>query len=372
MFDIEVSIASWRRRMVSGGIRPEALDELETHLREDFERRQAAGADGPAAFHAAIEAIGPPELLRREFQKLEPRAARIWSLVLFRACPLGMLLINGWTLLAYDISFWERVAGLIAIFAICLCLVRFPQLSLAWRLGAPNRLSKALKLAGALLFCWPILPLLDALGLVHLRLGIVADVVLWNLYGACAIIGGWNALILRFRGNGGSNGPMPPFAPGRNPLPPYPSQPPEFAPAPPASVDPVISPFVQAAGEEARRAGHDFIGTEHLLLGALQLAGASFIDFLQKLGVDSQTVRREIEKLVPAQVGVEGAARPLTPRARKAIKIALREARGREHPRFAPEHLFLGLLLEGSGVAAIVIRKLGVRPGQVLSEIHAS
>ena len=65
----------------------------------------------------------------------------------------------------------------------------------------------------------------------------------------------------------------------------------------------------------------------------------------------------------------EPAARPLTPRVGKAFKIAAREARNLNHPRIEAEHLFLGLLLEGSGVAELVLRKLGVRAKRARCEI---
>jgi len=374
MFDLQRAITTWRQKMSSGGITSlEVLDELEAHLREDVERRMTAGADAPAAFKAATEAIGPAELLRGEFLKLESRRdARIWCCLLFRILPVGMLLLNTWTLLAYALSPWERAVGILAISTVCLCLIRLPKLCAALPPAAHERLAKAIKLASTLLFFWPVLALLEALHFVHLRLGIVASVVLWNLYAACALVAFWNALNPRFRGLGGSSGPVPPCGPQGQPIPPSPPRPPQFAAAfpPHQPVDPIVQHLLQVASDEAQRLGQDFIGTEHVLLGLLRLAQGSFVNILQKLSLDPEAVRREIERLVaPVPMGFEPAARPLTPRAGKAVEIAAREARTLNHPRIAAEHLFLGLVLEGGGVAAVVLRKLGVRAERARYEI---
>jgi ATP-dependent Clp protease ATP-binding subunit ClpC len=131
-----------------------------------------------------------------------------------------------------------------------------------------------------------------------------------------------------------------------------------------------VQQLLQVAGDEAQRLGHDFIGTEHVLLGLLRLAQGSFVNILQKLSLDPEVVRNEIGRLVaPVPMGFEPAARPLTPRAGKAVEIAAREAQTMNHPRIEAEHLFLGLLLEGSGVAALVLRKLGVRAKRARCEI---
>ena len=215
MFDLESAVTAWRRKMSSGGVAsPGVLDELEAHLREDVERRMSAGADEQAAFEAAAKALGPADLLRGEFLKVaSTRDSRAWSRVLFRLVPVGMLLINAWTLLLYDLSAWERALGALAICGICLCLIRWPEICSAFHEAAHARLAKAIKLANALLFFWPVAALLDALQIVHLRLGIVASVVLWNLYAAWGVAACWRALKTRSRGRGDSSGPMPPFWP---------------------------------------------------------------------------------------------------------------------------------------------------------------
>jgi Clp amino terminal domain, pathogenicity island component len=374
MFDLQCAFTTWRQKMSSGGIAsPGVLDELEAHLREDVEWRMTAGADAQAAFEGATKAIGAAELLRGEFLKLEStRDSRTWFRFLFHILPVGMLMLNTWTLLAYELSRWELALGILAIVAICLCLIRFPKLSAALTSAGHERLAKALKLASTLLFFWPVLALLEALHFFHLRLGIVANVVLWNLYAACALVACWNALNTRFRRFGGSSGPVPPFGPQGQPIPPSPPLPTEFSAAlpPHQPVDPIVHQLLQVADDEAQRLGHNFIGTEHVLLGLLRLAQGSFVNILQKLSLDPEAVRREVERLIaPLPMGFEPAARPLTPRAGKAVKIAAREARSLNHPRIAAEHVLLGLLLEGSGVAAMVLRKMGVRAKRARCEI---
>ena len=114
---------------------------------------------------------------------------------------------------------------------------------------------------------------------------------------------------------------------------------------------------MSAASEEAARLGHDYIGTEHVLLGVLRLAHGAFERLLQGLHLEPALVRVEIERVIPAQPAqaVAGAI-PYTPRARKALRLAAREAKKLRQPCIGAEHIFLGLLLEGSGVAGRVLR----------------
>ena len=126
------------------------------------------------------------------------------------------------------------------------------------------------------------------------------------------------------------------------------------------------------AREEAPRLHHDFIGTEHVLLGLTQSSGEIVPKMLQRMGVDSGNVRREIEKWVglgqpapriPEQI-------PYTPRAKRALMLAAKEAKSLNRPQIGAEHIFLGLLLEGNGVAALVLKDLGVDPEKTRSEIR--
>ncbi|MCX7871922.1 MAG: ATP-dependent Clp protease ATP-binding subunit [Verrucomicrobiae bacterium] len=115
------------------------------------------------------------------------------------------------------------------------------------------------------------------------------------------------------------------------------------------------------ARQEASRFNHNFIGTEHLLLGLIRLGQGVAINVLQKMGVDIQAVRMEVEKLVGT--GSEqkiGGDIPPTPRVRKVLALAAKEAKALNHTYIGTEHILLGLLREGEGVAARVLRNLGV------------
>jgi hypothetical protein len=118
---------------------------------------------------------------------------------------------------------------------------------------------------------------------------------------------------------------------------------------------------LQRAEQEARALEHSFVGTEHVLLG---IVGGDFDPAavtLRKLGVDAGAVRAEIEKLVQRGAEPVDAARlPLTPRAQEAIRLAADEAQIVAHAEVDSEHLLLGLSRESAGVAAIVLRNLGL------------
>jgi len=118
---------------------------------------------------------------------------------------------------------------------------------------------------------------------------------------------------------------------------------------------------LEIAPEEARRFHHDFIGTEHVLLGLTQAQSGIAANVMRRLGVNSDTIRMEIEKIVGLGSPHEAAAKlPFTPRARRALQLAVSEAKALNHPVVSAEHILLGLLLEGSGVAALVLKDLGI------------
>jgi ATP-dependent Clp protease ATP-binding subunit ClpC len=124
---------------------------------------------------------------------------------------------------------------------------------------------------------------------------------------------------------------------------------------------------LELAREEALKLGHDFVGTEHVLLGLLPTAGEALAHTLQTNG---EAVRAEIRRLISAFPGRPAICEPpLTPRARKALQLAGREARALKPSPIGTGHILLGLLLEGSGVAAIALGNLGVRLEQLRAEI---
>lgn len=225
MFDLEQSIAEWRRQMLAGGIKDSAvLDELESHLRDAFERQAQSASSPQEAFEIAVRQIGQPGALQTEFAKA----------------------------------------------------------------GATNET-----------------------GLRRLK----------------------NAF-LRFIGI-----------------------------HPPASIifTPSAQRTLELGGQEALGFHHDFIGTEHVLLGLLELENGIVTRVLGKMHVDHGVVRSEIEKIIGNGPSARfNSTLPYTPRVKKALELAGKEARTHKHIHVGAEHIFLGLLLEGSGVAALVLKKLGV------------
>src|SRR3954465_12041328 len=115
------------------------------------------------------------------------------------------------------------------------------------------------------------------------------------------------------------------------------------------------------ARKEADRFNHNFVGTEHLLLGLIKLGQGVAVNVLQKLGLDLETVRMEVEKQVgtgPDQKMIGNI--PYTPRVKKVLALAAKEAMALNHTYVGTEHILLGLLREGDGVAALVLKNLGV------------
>jgi Clp amino terminal domain, pathogenicity island component len=127
---------------------------------------------------------------------------------------------------------------------------------------------------------------------------------------------------------------------------------------------------LEFARAEAPRFHHDFIGTEHVLLGLLKSEKGVVHNLLRRFGVDCESIRMEIEKVVGIGSAHESTAPiPFTPRARKALEIATKEAHTLNQADVGAEHIFLGLLIEGSGVAALVLKNLGVRIERTREEL---
>jgi hypothetical protein len=223
MFDLDKAIAEWRRQMADGGIKASpVLNELESHLRDEFERQMTSGVPPQNAFEIAVQRIGQPGVLQNEFTIANAETRR-------------------------------------------------------------QRLKYAL---------------LKFLGL--------------------------------------SRTPRPAFS---------------------ASAQKTL----ELGGKEALGFHHDFIGTEHVLLGLLQLETGVVAKILGKLGVDHRVVRSEIEKVVGSGPIESLPSSPVyTPRVKKALELAGREACAHNHGSISAEHIFLGLLLEGGGLAALVLKHLGV------------
>src|SRR5688572_30581092 len=124
------------------------------------------------------------------------------------------------------------------------------------------------------------------------------------------------------------------------------------------------------ARKEADRFNHNFVGTEHLLLGLIKLGQGVAVNVLQKMGLDLETVRMEVEKQVgtgPDQKVIGNI--PYTPRVKKVLALASKEAKALNHTYVGTEHILLGLLREGDGVAARVLKNLDVDIEQTRQEI---
>jgi ATP-dependent Clp protease ATP-binding subunit ClpC len=113
------------------------------------------------------------------------------------------------------------------------------------------------------------------------------------------------------------------------------------------------------AQEEARRLDHNYIGTEHLLLGLSHEAEGVGARTLESLGVSLDAVRNQVEEIVGRGGASVPGDIPFTPRAKKVLELSLREAQRLGHNHIGTEHILLGLLREGDGVAAQVLVNLG-------------
>src|SRR5262249_8033882 len=124
------------------------------------------------------------------------------------------------------------------------------------------------------------------------------------------------------------------------------------------------------AREEAERFRHNFIGTEHLLLGLIRLGQGVAVTVLRKMGLDLEMVRQEVEKLVGSGPEPSTSGRiPFTQRVKKILPLAAREAKTLNHTYVGTEHILLGLLIEADGVAGRVLRNLKVDLLQTRREI---
>jgi hypothetical protein len=260
MFNLEKSILQWRRNLRTADLDNVILDELESHLRDEFDRQVSGGLRGEEAFRAAVNQIGDPESLRNEFVIARRRGI---------SAPVKAIAVTG-ILAAVALVCAPAMGTLSPIMLGSFGAVILAFLCFLWR--------KAFFMMDDLLE--PNLSLLDG--------------------------GSLRALA--------------------------------------------------SAYAEAPRFNHDFVGTEHLLLGLTEAAP----DAVRGLGLDVSAIRREIEATVGSSRAHEIKSTPLTPRAKDALRLAIDEAKGMNGSLVTPEHILLGLLREPDGVAARVLRNLGV------------
>jgi hypothetical protein len=267
MFNLEHAISEWRRQMAAGGIKTsDLLNELESHLRDDVDRRMQSGLPVEQAFEAAVRQMGPVGALNTEFDKLGHRRERLRA------------------------KFKGVCGGVLAASIALVSTWGFPK---AW----------------------------TVLGAGVLLLLLAASTV---------------SAVRRWRDAAQTEWGLNKLAPGGQEI-------------------------LDLAREEAPRMHHNYIGTEHVLLGLTRLQTGIVPNLMKRLGLSGEDVRREIEQVVmgfSAPVAVENI--PYTPRVKKALLLATKEAKVLNHDRIGSEDIFLGLLLEGDGVAARVLKKLGV------------
>src|SRR6056297_3344320 len=116
---------------------------------------------------------------------------------------------------------------------------------------------------------------------------------------------------------------------------------------------------VVLAQEEARMLNHNYIGTEHILLGLIHEGEGVAAKALESMGISLEAVRNQVTEIIGRGQTAPAGHIPFTPRAKKVLELSLREALQLGHNYIGTEHILLGLIREGEGVAAQVLQKLG-------------
>ena len=126
---------------------------------------------------------------------------------------------------------------------------------------------------------------------------------------------------------------------------------------------------VVLAQDEARRLNHDYIGTEHILLGLIREGDGVAARTLESLGISLDAVRQQVEEIIGRGQQAPSGHIPFTPRAKKVLELSLRESLQLGHDYIGTEHILLGLIREGDGVAAQVLVKLGADLNRVRLQV---
>ena len=126
---------------------------------------------------------------------------------------------------------------------------------------------------------------------------------------------------------------------------------------------------VVLAQEEAKMLNHDCVGTEHILLGLIDEGGGLAARSLESLGISLDAVRQQVEEIIGRGQQAPPVHIPFTPRAKKVLELSLSESLRLGHGYIGPEHILLGLIREGDGVAAQVLVKLGADPNRVRQQV---
>jgi hypothetical protein len=253
-----------------------------------------------------------------------------------------IVLTGIWFLIMSEVPVAEQLFGSVWLLLAGAYTVTLPYLN---RSTFPGLRGWALRKAIAIgcnffVIVWIALLLLDCGNIIHFSLGtmILPNVICWPLF-----VAGWaTVLVLAHGTNAGSLGFW----------------------------SPAVQECLGMAHQEALRLNHNFVGTEHILLGLLESKEGVVSKVLGGIGVRREVVRAEIESIVASGPQWQSRGLPAyTPRAKRACCLAFQEARSLERDRVEPLHLLLGLLREGSGVAAVVLKKLGVDLERARAEV---
>ena len=126
---------------------------------------------------------------------------------------------------------------------------------------------------------------------------------------------------------------------------------------------------VVLAQEEARMLNHNYIGTEHILLGLIHEGEGVAAKVLTELGISVETVRQQVEEIIGVGRVASSGQIPFSPRSKKVLELSLRESLQLGHNYIGTEHILLGLLREGEGVAAQVLQRLGADLNRVRQQV---
>ncbi len=123
------------------------------------------------------------------------------------------------------------------------------------------------------------------------------------------------------------------------------------------------------AQKEARRLGHNFVGTEQILIALIRVRSGTAGRVLFELGLRIEDVRREVEAIIGRGSGFVAVEIPFTPRAKRVLELSWDEARQLGHNYIGTEHILLGLVREGEGVAVRVLAKFAIKPDKVRTAV---
>ena len=126
---------------------------------------------------------------------------------------------------------------------------------------------------------------------------------------------------------------------------------------------------VVRAQEEATQLNHNYVGTEHLLLGLIRVSDGVAAKALAALGISLDDARREVEAIIGRGVGPPSGHIPFTPRSKKVLEFSLHEARQLNDDWIGTEHILLGLIREGDGVAVQVLDRRGIHPDHLRQQV---